>query len=83
MMMEIQRKLWTSRYEKRGVNCGFCALMRINSMGRSRSFCQGGPGRKPENSLDNVFYFIFVVRHQIILHFRLKSTSIQQLTFRG
>ena len=39
---KIQKKIWNSRYEKRGVYFGFCACMRINSMRGSRNFCQGG-----------------------------------------
>ena len=41
MKMEIQKKIWTSRYEKRGVNCGFCTYMHIDSMRKSRNFYRG------------------------------------------
>ena len=58
MKMEIQKKIWTSRYEKRGVNCGFCAYMRINSMGGSENFCQGGGGGGAENSMDPIFVVV-------------------------
>ena len=44
--MEIQKKIhvWTSIYEKKGVNCGFCAFMRINSIADPGFFVKGGPG---------------------------------------
>ena len=59
MKMEIQKKIWTSRYEKRGVNCGFCAYMRINSMGGSENFCQGGGGGGgAENSMEPIFVVV-------------------------
>ena len=32
MKMEIQKMIWTTRYEKRGVNCGFRAYMRIEGV---------------------------------------------------
>ena len=44
-------------------------------------FVKGVKARQPENSLDNVVFFLFVFRPQIILQFRLKSTFIQLLTF--
>ena len=75
MEMEIQRKQWTSRYEKSGVNCGICALMRINSMHGSRSFCQGGPDPTALKQPGRRFFFVclfFRIRPQIILQFRLK-----------
>ena len=62
MKMEIQKKIWTSRYEKKALTLAF-KYMRINSMRGSRIFCQGGGGgvqaRWPENSLDNVFSGFF------------------------
>ena len=55
MKMEIQKKIWTS-IRKKGVNCSFCAYMRINSMRGSRIFLSRGvQARWPENSIDNVF----------------------------
>ena len=39
-------------------------------------FVKGVQARQPVNSLDNVFFFFF--RPQVILQFRLKTTSIQQ-----
>ena len=57
MKMEIQKKIWTSRYKK-GVNCGLCTYMRINSMRGSRNFCQGGSrpdGQKTERTPFSVF----------------------------
>ena len=67
MKMEIQKKIWTSRYEKRDVNCGFHAYKRINSMRGSRNICQGVQARWPENSLDKVFFYFF--SPQLILQF--------------
>ena len=55
MKMEIQKKIWTARYEKMALTVAF-VYMRINSMRGSRIFYQGGvQAQWPENSLDNVF----------------------------
>ena len=64
--MEIQKKIWTSRY-KQGVNCGFCTNVRINSMrGIQECLSRGVQARWPENSMDNVFCFFIP---QVILQF--------------
>ena len=71
MKMEIQKKIWTSRYEKKALTLAF-EYMRINSMRGSRIFLSRGWGggvqaRWPENSLDNVFSGFF--SPQLILQF--------------
>ena len=57
MKMEIQRKLWTSKYEKRGVNCGFVHKCAFTACSDPGVFVKGVKARQPENSLDNVFFF--------------------------
>ena len=42
-------------------------------------FVKGVQARQPENSLDDVFFFVL----KLFSQFRLKSTFIQQLTFQG
>ena len=67
MKMEIQKKIWTSRYAKRALTVAFvhtCALKACSDPG---IFVKGGPGRWPENSLDNVFFLFFSL--QLILQF--------------
>ena len=61
MKMEIQKKIRTSRYDKRGIICGFCAYMRINSMHGSGNFCQGGPGPTSRKQHGQHFVLIFLV----------------------
>ena len=84
MKIEIQRKLWTSRYEKNALTVAFVHKCAFTACADPGVFVKGVQARQPENSLDNVFFVcLFVFRPQIILQFRLKSTFIQQLTFQG
>ena len=61
MKMEIQRKLWTSRYEKGALTMAFahkCALTACADPGVS---VKGVEARQPENSLGDVFFCSFFV----------------------
>ena len=58
MKMEIQKKIWTSRYEKRALTVAFvhtCALTACRDPGQARW---------PENSLDNVFFVFLVLNYR-------------------
>ena len=86
MKMEIQRKLWTSRYEKWVLTVAFVHKCALTACADPGFFDKGVQARQPENRLDDVFccfVFLFVFHPQIILQFRLKSTFIQQLIFQG
>ena len=55
-------------YTKKGVNCGFCAYMRINSMRGSRNFCQGGPRPDGQKTARTTLFFLYF-SPQLILQF--------------
>ena len=65
--MEIQRKLWTSRYEKGALTVAFVHKCALTACADPGVFVKGVQARQPENSLDNVFFFVF--RPQITLQF--------------
>ena len=44
MKMEIQRKLWTSRYEKGALTMAFVHKCALTACADPGFFCQGGPG---------------------------------------
>ena len=64
MKMEIQKKIWTSRYEKRALTVAFvhtCALTACADPGFFVKRGGGGQARWPENSLDSVFFCFLVL----------------------
>ena len=71
MKMEIQRKLWISRYEKKALTMAFvhkCALTACVDPG---VFVKGVQVRQPENSLDDVFFFFLVLFFVLKLFYSL------------
>ena len=85
MKMEIQSKLWTSRYEKGALTVAYVHKCALTACADPGVFDKGVQARQPEKKtgLTTFFVVLFVFRPQIILQFRLKSTFIQQLTFQG
>ena len=61
MKMEIQRKLWTSRYEKGALTVAFVHKCALTACADPGVFVMGVQARQPENSLDNVFFCFFFV----------------------
>ena len=85
MKMEIQKKLWTSRYKKRNVKCDFCALMRINTKQHARIqdfLSRGIQARQPENSRHNVFLGFFFYLFLVLKLFYSLQEGVQWFYYR-
>ena len=59
MKMEIQRKLWTSRYEKGALTVAFVHKCALTACADPGVFVKRVQARQPEKSLDDVFFFFF------------------------
>ena len=59
MKMEIQRKLWTSRYEKGALFMAFAHKCALTACADPGVFVKGVQVRQPENSLGDVFFCCF------------------------
>ena len=59
MKLEIQRKLWTSRYEKVALTMAFVHKCALTACADPGVFVKGVQARQPENSLDDVFLLFF------------------------
>ena len=82
MKMEIQRKLWTSRYEKGTLTMAFVHNCALTACADPGVFDKGVQARQPENSLDDVFCcFVFFICFSSSNYFTVQF--IQQFTFQG
>ena len=57
MKMEIQKKIWTSRYEKRALTVAFVHTCALKHAGIQEFLSREVQAQWTENSLDNVFVF--------------------------
>ena len=61
MKMEIQRKLWTSRYEKWALTVTFVHKCTLTVCADPGVFVKGVQAQQPENTLDNVFFCLLFI----------------------
>ena len=61
MKMEIQKKLWTSRYEKRALTVAFVHTCALTACADPGIFVKGGPGPMARKQPGQRFFFCFLV----------------------
>ena len=59
MKMENQKKIWTSRYEKRALTVAFVHTCALTACADPGFFVKGDPGPMARNSLDYIFFLFW------------------------